>query len=190
MRALQNFAKFNLPNNWRLCPLSEVLELVYGCSLPEDARSGSGFPVFGSNGIVGYHSPPLVDSAGIIVGRKGSAGMVAWSVTPFTPIDTTYFVRLKKQGYSMSWAYHLLNLADLPRFGPCVRAGFRGAYRYARRNPGHTASRACRRGCRPACREAGRPGCGADSRAFLQHLLPWGVFSFLPLGVLPSKLWA
>ena len=115
MRALQSFAKLNLPNDWLLCPLKEILDLVYGWALPEGERTGSGFPVFGSNGIVGYHSPPEVHSAGIIVGRKGTAGAVTWSETPFTPIDTTYFVQLRNPDYSLRWAYHLLDLANLPR---------------------------------------------------------------------------
>ena len=115
MRALQSFGNLCLPDGWRLCRFDEVFELVYGCALPETQRTGNGFPVFGSNGIVGHHTPPTVNSAGIIVGRKGTAGAVTWSETPFTPIDTTYFVRLKNSDYSMRWAYHLLDLTNLPR---------------------------------------------------------------------------
>ncbi|RPF00052.1 type I restriction enzyme S subunit [Vibrio crassostreae] len=81
-----------LPEAWIECRLGDVVELKYGKSLPQKIRDGGQYPVFGSNGVVGSHSHPLVNSEGLIVGRKGSYGTVHISRVPFFPIDTTYFI--------------------------------------------------------------------------------------------------
>lgn len=83
---------FNFPREWCLTNLGNVVELKYGKSLPASKRDGGKFPVYGSNGIVGGHSEPLVKREGIIVGRKGSYGEVHLSNSPFFPIDTTYYI--------------------------------------------------------------------------------------------------
>ncbi|KXS53719.1 MAG: Type I restriction modification DNA specificity domain protein [Marinobacter sp. T13-3] len=80
------------PECWQSTTLGSVIELVYGKSLPAKVRDGVSFPVFGSNGVVGKHSIPLVENPGLIVGRKGSFGEVHISEEPFFPIDTTYYV--------------------------------------------------------------------------------------------------
>jgi hypothetical protein len=54
-------------------------------------------PVFGSNGIVGYHNVYLIEGPAIIVGRKGTAGAVNYSEKSCYPIDTTFFVKLIDQ---------------------------------------------------------------------------------------------
>lgn len=65
----------------------------YGKGLPERDRNQDGqVPVFGSNGIVGYHDSPLTDGPTIVIGRKGTVGAVHYSPVPCWPIDTTFFV--------------------------------------------------------------------------------------------------
>lgn len=76
--------------NWSEKEFGEILTLNYDWSLPEKKRVSGAVPVYGSNGIVGRHNEPLVDSPGLIVGRKGSAGNVHFSPVSFCPIDTTF----------------------------------------------------------------------------------------------------
>lgn len=80
------------PLGWYKTTLGTVLELKYGKSLSTKSRDGGNYPVYGSNGIVGQHSLPLVQTPGLIIGRKGSHGVVNASFGPFFPIDTTYFI--------------------------------------------------------------------------------------------------
>lgn len=82
---------------WRNSILGDEIELVYGKGLPEKIRVPGIIPVYGSNGVVGSHNTQLVDGPGIIVGRKGSVGEVSFSNGPFWAIDTTYYVKPKKQ---------------------------------------------------------------------------------------------
>lgn len=115
MRALQRFANLEIPSSWSLKPLGTILDLNYGEALPEEQRSNCGFPVFGSNGVVGHHTSALVGGPGIIVGRKGTTGVVAWSDGAFFPIDTTYYVVPLSGETSLRWLYYMLCFADLPR---------------------------------------------------------------------------
>lgn len=82
----------NLPIGWEKTKLGAAIELKYGKGLIEKTRDGKNYPVYGSNGIVGYHSSPLLSGPALIVGRKGSIGQVHFSIGPCSPIDTTYFI--------------------------------------------------------------------------------------------------
>jgi type I restriction enzyme, S subunit len=82
----------DLPEGWDAAELGGLIALRYGKGLPEDKRRPGAVPVYGSNGIVGWHAEPLTSGPTIIVGRKGSVGAVHLSEQPCWPIDTTYFV--------------------------------------------------------------------------------------------------
>lgn len=41
---------------WEVGRLGDIVSLEYGKGLKEENRSGTGYPVFGSSGIVGYHN--------------------------------------------------------------------------------------------------------------------------------------
>lgn len=99
-------------NNWRESRIGDEIELAYGKSLPAQARETGPFEVFGSNGCVGNHSAPLISGPGIIVGRKGSAGQVAFSWRDFWPIDTTYYV-VNKRDHDWRFLFHLLSSLGL-----------------------------------------------------------------------------
>ena len=78
---------------WTITNVGEFAPFTYGKGLPERNRNVSGaIPVFGSNGIVGYHDAALTDGPTIVIGRKGTVGAVHFSPVPCWPIDTTFFV--------------------------------------------------------------------------------------------------
>jgi len=101
--------------NWIDTTVGNEIILEYGKSLPARKRRKGKIPVYGSNGITGYHDEALVSGPGIIVGRKGSVGEVKYSKTDFYPIDTTYYVTLKKKNDLVFWYYFLktLNLTQM-----------------------------------------------------------------------------
>ncbi|MBI5634659.1 MAG: restriction endonuclease subunit S [Nitrospirae bacterium] len=93
---------------WEKGKLGDVIELIYGKALKEEIRSGSGFPVIGSSGVVGYHSEFLVEGPGIVIGRKGTLGKVIYLFESFFPIDTTYYVKSRVKSVGMFYEYFLL----------------------------------------------------------------------------------
>jgi type I restriction enzyme, S subunit len=104
-------------SNWPTVPLGAAVELAYGKPLPKSMRSEGGeIPVYGSNGITGWHSEAVVNEPTVIVGRKGSAGAVQYVDGPCYPIDTTYFVR-PRDGFAFDtrFLFYLLRWLDLSR---------------------------------------------------------------------------
>jgi len=88
--------------------LGDVIELAYGRGLKEEIRTGAGFPVVGSSGVVGYHSEFMVEGPGIVIGRKGTLGKVLYLFENFFPIDTTYYVKPRVDSTGLFYEYFLL----------------------------------------------------------------------------------
>jgi type I restriction enzyme, S subunit len=98
-----------VPDGWTWTTIGDIVKFEYGKGLTQANRNPNGkIPVYGSNGIVGYHTIPLVDKPCLIVGRKGAAGAVHKSPTPCWPIDTTYFV-IPPDNISLSFLYYLFS---------------------------------------------------------------------------------
>lgn len=118
--------------NWPVVKLGEVCEFKYGKSLPAGQREGGDFPVYGSNGTVGWHSKPLTVGPTIVVGRKGSFGEVAYSPGACWPIDTTYYIDTSSTKCDLKWlSYRLkgLGLTSLNRAAAIPGLNREDAYR-------------------------------------------------------------
>ena len=92
-----------IPKEWRILKIGNILSLEYGEGLVARHRKGDKYPVYGSNGIIGYNSEYLIKGPGIIVGRKGTIGAIRWSEDDFWPIDTTYYIKLKETEIDLKW---------------------------------------------------------------------------------------
>lgn len=102
---------------WRRVRLGDAIELAYGKNLPKPQRREGSVPVYGSNGVAGWHDEALVENSTVIVGRKGSAGAVHLVEGPCFPIDTTYYTR-PRAGFEfdvrfLAYALRSLNLERL-----------------------------------------------------------------------------
>jgi type I restriction enzyme S subunit len=102
-------------NKYPIVPLGEVCDFVYGDGLKEIDRKGGDVPVYGSNGIVGWHDEAITKGETLIVGRKGSIGEVHFSKVPCWAIDTTYFIEKTKVPCDFTWLYYTLKALDLTR---------------------------------------------------------------------------
>jgi type I restriction enzyme S subunit len=104
-----------IPKEWEVVKLRDKISLEYGKGLTEAQRKNGIFPVFGSNGIVGYHNSFLVKGPGIVVGRKGTIGAINWSGDNFWPIDTTYFVKVTGNDVNLRWLFYKLTSLTLSK---------------------------------------------------------------------------
>jgi len=100
--------KLLIMSKWKKCKLGEVITLNYGKSLPAKKRSGGDIPVYSSAGLTGWHDKALVDSKGLIIGRKGTIGKVYKSENPFYAIDTSYYVLPNNDVYDFDFLFFLL----------------------------------------------------------------------------------
>jgi len=106
-----------IPKGWRVGSVGNILILHYGKALKTQNRTGMGFPVYGSNGVVGFHEEYLVKGPGIIVGRKGTMGAVVWCDNDFFPIDTAFYVTDSLEVGDLYFHYFLLKKQDFERLG-------------------------------------------------------------------------
>jgi type I restriction enzyme, S subunit len=94
--------------DWEDGCLGDLIELQYGKGLKSSLRTGEGYPVVGSSGIVDFHSEYLVEAPGIVIGRKGTLGEVIYLSANFFPIDTTYYIKSKRLSPNLYFEYFLL----------------------------------------------------------------------------------
>lgn len=95
-------------DDWEEGTLEDLVEFNYGKGLKKSIRSGTGYPVVGSSGIVDYHSEYLIEGPGIVTGRKGTLGKVIYLSDDFYPIDTTFFIKTKNDSPNLYYEYFLL----------------------------------------------------------------------------------
>jgi type I restriction enzyme S subunit len=101
-----------MKNGWKKVRLGDVVIFNYGKSLTSINRITGTIPVYSSAGITGYHNTPLVNSEGIIVGRKGSVGTVYYSPNPFFCIDTAFYI-LPSDDYNLKYMYYRIRSLGL-----------------------------------------------------------------------------
>ena len=62
-----------IPRGWEVCDLNKAISIEYGKNLPTKDLNHDGFPVFGGNGLIGYHSKYLYECAMTLVACRGAA---------------------------------------------------------------------------------------------------------------------
>jgi type I restriction enzyme S subunit len=105
-----------IPKGWCEGKIGSVIDLAYGKSLSAKVRIPGPYPVYGSGGINGWHNEALVKGPGIVVGRKGTVGSVYWENGNFFPIDTVFYVELKKS-VPLYWVYENLRRMSIASLG-------------------------------------------------------------------------
>jgi len=105
-----------LPNGWTEDKIGGLFEFCYGKALSKSNRASAGYvPVYGSNGITGYHDEPLVEEPCLLVGRKGAAGKVSKALNGCWPIDTTYYVKVP-EGLDFEFCFYLFQVQRFEKF--------------------------------------------------------------------------
>jgi type I restriction enzyme S subunit len=100
-------------NDWKKYKLAEVLFFYNGKEVI--SKDNDVFPVYGSNGIIGFHNESYFENA-VIIGRVGAyCGSVFYDKGKFWASDNTIVVK-EKDGFDIVFIFHLLSFLDLNRF--------------------------------------------------------------------------
>ena len=99
-----------IPEGWNCSYWENEIILNYGRAIKGYQRKSSGYPVYGTNGHIGYHEEKLFDGPAVILGRKGANRGVKFSDSDFWVVDTAYGVE-PKNGNEPKWLYYKL-IAD------------------------------------------------------------------------------
>lgn len=105
----------SMPPSWLFLPLGNAVTLSRGIDLPVQERSEGIYPVIGSNGVVGHHSSMAARGPGVVVGRSGSVGEVAYIEEDYWPLNTTLWVT-DFHGNDPRFISYFLRFLNLGRF--------------------------------------------------------------------------
>ena len=93
----------------------EVVTLQRGYDLPTSKRvEGGQYPIYGSNGLVGYHDVPMAKD-GIVTGRSGTIGEVFCVHGDYWPLNTSLF-SIDTHGNDIDYLSYLVRYFDVRRF--------------------------------------------------------------------------
>ena len=102
-----------MSSEWKECRWGDIATIEYGKSLRTYRNDSGKYPVYGTNGLIGWHDEPLCDTPGVVVGRKGAYRGIHYSSTPFFVIDTAFYLRPKIEDLDLRFAYYELLTHDI-----------------------------------------------------------------------------
>lgn len=101
--------------NWKYGRIKDLMTLQRGHDLPQDDFVEGEIPVYGSNGIIGFHNRKTTSAPCITIGRSGSVGELNYVEQDFWAHNTSIYVKTAK-GNDMKYLYYVLstlNIKDL-----------------------------------------------------------------------------
>jgi type I restriction enzyme S subunit len=98
--------------HWIKGRIKDLMTLQRGYDLPQDDFIEGDYPVYGSNGIVGWHNKFTTAGPGITIGRSGSVGEVNYVDRDFWAHNTSIFVKNRK-GNDIRFLYYALLSFDI-----------------------------------------------------------------------------
>ncbi len=118
-------------NGWEKMKWEDLVTLEYGKGLRDYRNSDGQYPVFGTNGQIGWHHECLCPFAGVIIGRKGAYRGIHYSNSPFFVIDTAFYLKPIINGsFCVKWAYYQLLDFDINKMdsGSAIPSTSRNAF--------------------------------------------------------------
>lgn len=82
-----------IPSHWEVIRVKYALILQRGYDLPTENFIEGKYPVYGSNGCIGYHNSYTTSGPGVTIGRSGSVGKVNYIKEDFWAHNTALFIR-------------------------------------------------------------------------------------------------
>lgn len=82
-----------VPEGWERVSLEKALVLQRGYDLTGRDREDGDVPVYGSTGLIGYHSKAKANGPGVITGRSGTLGKIHYVEEDYWPHNTALWVR-------------------------------------------------------------------------------------------------
>jgi type I restriction enzyme, S subunit len=104
-----------LPQDWAVGRLDEVLVLQRGFDLPTPQRVPGSYPVVAASGPSGTHNQFMVRGPGVTTGRSGVLGNVFFVHEDFWPLNTSLWVKDFRHS-TPAYAFYLLRRLDFGLF--------------------------------------------------------------------------
>lgn len=106
---------FSIPENWSWCRLGDLVSISSGDGLTASQMDKNGtIPVYGGNGINGFHSKFNIEKETIVIGRVGYyCGCVHLTKKPAWVTDNAFIVSYSHDNIYRDFLIQLLKWADL-----------------------------------------------------------------------------
>jgi type I restriction enzyme S subunit len=105
---------FEIPKSWEWCRLGNILNFSSGDGLTAAQMTGGDIPVFGGNGINGYHNKANTEIETILVGRVGAnCGAVHKTPAKAWVTDNAFITTFSKNCLTMDFLVLLLRFLNL-----------------------------------------------------------------------------
>jgi len=105
---------FEIPKGWEWCRLGNILNFSSGDGLTAAQMAGGEIPVFGGNGINGYHDKANIETETIVVGRVGAnCGAVHKTPAKAWVTDNAFITIFSESCLTMNFLVLLLRFLDL-----------------------------------------------------------------------------
>lgn len=104
-----------IPEHWEVSRIKNLGILSRGVDLPRDDFFEGYFPVYGSNGIIGYHSKYTTKAPCLTVGRSGSVGEVNYVSENFWAHNTALYLQ-KSFNNNVKFIFYLFKSLNLQSF--------------------------------------------------------------------------
>lgn len=103
-----------IPKGWEVKKLGEVFRLSSGNFLSQKNIVEGSYPVYGGNGITGYHNEFLFNDAKLVIGRVGAkCGCVCISEPNAWITDNALYISQKIEIFNDKYMYYLLDNINL-----------------------------------------------------------------------------
>lgn len=103
-----------VPKSWRVGPLGELARFQRGFDITKNEQTDGNIPVVSSGGIKSYHSQAGAKGPGVLIGRKGSIGLLHFLETDYWPHDTTLWCT-DYLGNVPKFVFYRLHTLDMKR---------------------------------------------------------------------------
>lgn len=100
---------------WKECLLGDLITFQRGHDLAKSKMSGNGYPVVGSNGIIGFHNEYTTEYPSITVGRSGNVGKPYIVYGRSWSHNTSLYIKEFK-GTDPVFIYYFLQTLDLGNY--------------------------------------------------------------------------
>lgn len=101
--------------DWKSCTLGDLITFQRGHDLPKDKMTGMGYPVVGSNGIIGYHGEFTTPAPSITIGRSGNVGNPFIVYGESWSHNTTLYIK-EFHGVDPTYIYYYLKTLQLGNY--------------------------------------------------------------------------
>ena len=105
---------FDIPENWYWCRLGEIISIKSGDGLTSSQMKHGPIPVFGGNGITGYHNKSNIHKETILIGRVGFyCGSVHITPTEAWVTDNAFITNYPEKQIDRLFLIHILRHLNL-----------------------------------------------------------------------------